>query len=93
MLNASRRDFYTDAHAARHQAGERYEPSNGTEGTLFLEHWCEHCAVPLRSKDESCDIATRAFWCPSDDPAYPVEWQHGADGQPECTAFEEAAQP
>lgn len=24
--------------------GERYEPSNGTEGASFLDAWCSNCA-------------------------------------------------
>lgn len=70
------------AMTAKH-AGEKYRPSNGTEGDLFIAAHCYHCAID----GDNCEIlhATAAY-----NPAdleYPVEWQYGKDGQPTCTAF------
>lgn len=82
-------------HAARH--GEKYQPSNGTEGEIFTDVWCRNCArdrsmregdpIEECDDDELCDIIARTFAYDVDDPRYPTEWQYGHDGQPMCTAF------
>lgn len=84
-------------------AGKKYQPSNGTEGELFISGWCGECArdkaaregEPLEECDDNevCDIIGRTFAHDVNDPEYPVEWQYGKDGQPCCTAFVPAGQP
>lgn len=84
------------------RAGQKYQPSNGTEGECFHASWCCQCArdkamsegKPIEDcdDDEKCDILGRSFYSLTD-PEYPKEWQYGKDGQPCCTAFIEAGQP
>ena len=84
-------------------AGQKYRPSNGTEGEIFFDAWCRECArdrsmsegVPLEEcdDDEVCGIISRTFAHDVDDPEYPHEWQCGPDGQPRCTAFVEVGEP
>jgi hypothetical protein len=66
------------------RAGQKYRPSNGTEGEMFQERWCYDCT---KDTDQNCSILLRAFWADIDEPEYPAEWQYGPDGQPRCTAF------
>ena len=74
------------AERCKARVGQKYQPSNGTEGAIFQELFCMRC----KQGDDSCDIATRAWWLDLNDPNYPSEWQYGPDGQPKCTAFEKA---
>lgn len=97
--------IYTDSHAALlvERAGQKYRPSNGSEGEAFFESWCSECqrdkamreGAPLEDCDdnERCDIIGDTFAYSVDDPRYPDAWQYGPDGQPRCTAFVEAGQP
>jgi len=78
-------------------AGEKYQPSNGTEGEFFFSAWCEHCArdkTMSEGKDydecdesEICEIIGATMRFKVEDPGYPKEWVYGTDGQPKCTAF------
>lgn len=88
-------DSYADMLVKR--AGEKWRPSNGTEGDLFFASWCFQCARD-RSMSEGadydelddgdvCEIIPRTFLHDVDAPEYPIEWQYGTDGQPCCTAF------
>lgn len=63
---------------------EKYRPSNGTEGSCFIEAWCFKCE---RDKDEDCPIVAATFTYDVDDPEYPEEWQYADKGRPICTAF------
>ena len=79
------------------RAGEKYRPSNGTEGECFFSSWCCHCARdksmregdPLDECDDNevCKIIADTFAYEVDDPRYPAEWQYEKDGQPCCIAF------
>lgn len=79
------------------RAGQKYRPSNGTEGECFIESWCGQCARDKAMREsadfddcddnEVCEIIGRTFAHDIDDPEYPIEWQYGKDGQPRCTAF------
>lgn len=85
------------------RAGQKYRPSNGTEGELFFDAWCCHCqrdrsmreGAPIEECDdnERCDIIADTFSYAVDNPKYPAAWQYGPDGQPRCTGFVEAGQP
>lgn len=68
----------------RRDAGEKYQPSNGTEGEIFMAAWCYRCA---RWNEDGCDIAAATMFYDVDEPGYPEEWRIGEDGQPECTAY------
>jgi hypothetical protein len=65
-----------------------YRPSNGTEGDIFIAQWCAVCSRNGWSDEDgdACDILTRSFVYPVDDPDYPQEWVMGDRG-PGCTAF------
>lgn len=75
-------------------AGEKWRPSNGTEGAMFMERWCGNCAHDKAYRDgtgDACPIANNALLFNEDEPGYPAEWQYDDDGQPKCTAFEEVS--
>lgn len=96
----SDRALYPDEHAARlkDRAGQKWRPSNGTEGEIFIESWCAKCkrdAAYQADPDHanSCPIVAHSLCFDISDPEYPTEWQYGADGQPKCTAFEHVDAP
>ena len=78
-------------------AGRQYTPSNGTEGSIFLESWCGECARDRSMRDgvdidecednERCDIIAASFRGEA------KEWVIGADGQPRCTQYVSAGEP
>jgi hypothetical protein len=84
-------------------AGKKYQPSNGTEGEIFISSWCGECARDKSAREgvditecddnEVCRIIGNTFAYRVDDPEYPIEWQYDKDGQPCCTAFVPAGQP
>ncbi len=78
--------IFTDklAESFKECAGEKYVPSNGTEGGLFMDAFCEKC-----TKVDCCDIVVHTMFLSVEDEAYPKEWQYTKDGQPTCTEFEE----
>lgn len=86
---------YADLLKAR--AGQKYQPSNGTEGEFFFSAWCAHCAHDKSMRDgkhideceegEICEIIGATMRFNVEDPEYPKEWVYGMDGQPMCSAF------
>lgn len=79
-------DLYPDdlAEVLKPRAGEKWRPSNGSEGEAFIESWCMRCS---RDGNEDCPILAATFAYPVDDPAYPSQWQLDPRGQPVCTAW------
>lgn len=69
-------------------AGQKYCPSNGSEGDLFINAWCHCCA-----KRPECEIVGLTLAFSREDEEYPQEWQYAPDGQPCCTAFVDADNP
>lgn len=77
-------------------AGKPYRPSNGTEGEIFQEMWCQRCVRDQYGYDaetdsfdgESCPILMNTLMLDADEEGYPTEWRYDAKGIPECTAFE-----
>jgi hypothetical protein len=69
----------------RRDAGEKYRPSNGTEGEIFMAVWCYRCT--RWSAESGCEIANATMFFDVDESDYPAEWRIGEDGQPECTAY------
>lgn len=69
----------------------KYRPSNGTEGAIFQERFCENCAHDTYNMEtgegKSCDILVRTMIHGADEPEYPEEWQVEPGEQPKCTAF------
>lgn len=84
---------------------QKYRPSNGTEGEIFMAQWCHSCRRDRASREDGgdpadgCEILARTFAIPTvEDPEYPSEWRYRPDdGRPMCTAFvwddEEEVQP
>lgn len=85
--------LFTDELAERlkSRAGEKYRPSNGSEGMMFMERWCGKCqrdAAYRAGTGDGCPIVANALVFGVDDDGYPAEWCYGDDGQPLCAAFE-----
>lgn len=81
-------------------AGQRYEPSNGTEGDCFHDKWCCNCARDkvmngtveqdgpgFDPETDYCQILNASFRSEA------VEWIFDANGMPSCTAFTPMDQP
>lgn len=73
--------------------GERYEPSNGTEGGCFIESWCTNCArdkvMNGEATQEEAD-ADDSLYCQVLNASYrgeAVEWREMPDGEVKCIAF------
>ena len=69
----------------------KYRPSNGTEGAIFQERFCDNCAHDTYNLEtgegNSCDILMRTMIHGVDEPEYPEEWQQEPGEEPKCTAF------
>lgn len=69
---------------------EKYEPSNGTEFTLFTSEWCDQCEADRTWREKmtgGCEILTRVVVYSRNDPEYPEEWTFDENGKPCCTAY------
>lgn len=69
-----------------------YRPSNGTEGCIFEQQFCDRCERERGWREDSmkhdaCDIHTWALAVGIDHERYPAEWIEDGNG-PRCTAFE-----
>lgn len=89
------RGIYPEKLAASYKdrAGQKYRPSNGSEGEIFMQKHCDVCQKDRAYREdpdngESCHIVVYAFAVDTDDEKYPAEWTYTAEGQPTCTAFE-----
>lgn len=77
-------------------AGKPYRPSNGTEGMMFTDRFCEVCKKEARYRatcesakpEGGCEILLATLMLDVDEPGYPPEWTHTDRGEPTCTAFE-----
>jgi len=74
-------------------AGKPYRPSNGTEGEMFSERYCERCAHDATYRrtfeaEDGCRILTSTLVYDVAEKGYPAEWVYDAAGVPTCTAFE-----
>jgi hypothetical protein len=67
------------------KAGKPYRPSNGTEGMIFEENYCEQCK---KCNEDGCIILFSAVVYEINEPLYPKEWVFDSEGSPTCTAFE-----
>ena len=79
--------IYTDKHAEllKPHTGEKWRPSNGTEGDLFFTAMCSRC-----NAKETCPIPAQTMAFDTGDDEYPEEWCIDNFGQPTCTAFDDA---
>jgi len=76
------------------QHRERYQPSNGTEGMMFMGDFCERCERDKAYRDDpdnadGCELIMYSMACDVGDPEYPSEWTYDEDGHPVCKAFKE----
>ena len=63
-----------------------YLPSNGTEGMIFTERFCDLCR--RYSETHGCKILNKTKYLDVKDTRYPHEWICNDDGtHPLCTAF------
>lgn len=62
---------------------EKYRPSNGEEGHIFMAQWCFDGCIK-HSEENPCEIMGRALGCLSGDCE---EWTYSDEGEPICTAF------
>ncbi len=67
------------------KAGEKWRPSNGTEGEIFYDSWCANC---IRETRRGCPIQLDTMLYDVIDEQYPGAWRYGTNGQPECSSFE-----
>lgn len=67
-------------------AGKPYRPSNGTEGDIFFDKYCDHCKKCFAPVNCRIQLSTMAFTI--DEPEYPKQWIHDKDGFAVCTDFE-----
>lgn len=63
-------------------AGKPYEPSNGDEGRMFMERFCEMCIREDRDAEIFCPISTDMLIGEQRE-----EWTHDERGRPVCTAY------
>lgn len=63
---------------------KKYRPSNGTEGMIFQDKFCDKCT---KFRKGSCSIFNRSFFNDINDKAYPKEWVYDSNGNPTCTSF------
>jgi hypothetical protein len=65
-----------------YEHGQPYMPSNGTEGEIFMFHWCHKCALDkFEEGGESCPILNKSLIGKQ-----PLEWVETKDG-PCCIAW------
>lgn len=72
------------------QAGESFQPSNGTDGMMFTDEFCCNCIHqhPDPDHEKQCMILMRTLVYYTTDPQYPKEWRFNAEGWPVCTAWQ-----
>jgi len=71
---------------------KKYQPSNGTEGMIFCENFCNQCIHGKYEhtgdiEDKPCEILTATYFMDIKDKEYPIEWQYDKDNKPTCTSF------
>jgi len=69
-------------------AGTSYQPSNGTEGMIFMEAFCEQCIHDHSPSEKFCDILTESMCFSPGDKEYPKEWVYNEEGWPVCTKWQ-----
>lgn len=71
-------------------AGKPFQPSNGTEGIMFCEAFCDRCAMQHPNSDDpekQCLILLSTMIHSPGDKEYPFEWKYNAEGWPVCTSW------
>ena len=70
----------------------KYQPSNGTEGMMFMENYCEQCLHEKwihtqNDNDLKCEILSNTMIYTIKDKEYPSEWIYNENEKPTCTKF------
>ena len=87
-------DLFADdfAEVMKKHAGKPYRPSNGTEGVMFQERFCDRCAKDDYDHETGggilCPIIGDTMCFDVTDSEYPKAWVINERGQPICTEFE-----
>ena len=68
---------------------KKYCPSNGTEGMIFTDHFCDRCMNQHPDPDhpKQCMILCRTMVYDVNDKDYPEEWIYDENDRPTCTAW------
>lgn len=61
-----------------------YRPSNGTEGMIFHDKFCEKCK---KYRNGLCSIFNKSLTYSIDEKGYPKEWVYDLNNKPTCTSF------
>lgn len=72
------------------KAGDLFQPSNGTEGMIFCEAFCDRCIHqhPDPDDERQCEILGCTMVYDPNDEEYPREWVFDEEGWPTCTAWQ-----
>ena len=65
----------------------KYQPSNGTEGMIFMEMHCENCIHDHAPTEKDCEIIVLSMNLDINDKEYPSEWVYDTNDKPTCTKF------
>ena len=68
-------------------AGTSFQPSNGTEGMIFMDAFCENCIHDNVQKEKYCEIIMLTMCFSPKDKEYPKEWIFNEEGWPVCTKW------
>ena len=74
------------------EAGKPFQPSNGTEGEMFMSVFCERCSRECVA-GTWCRIMGLALGFSVGDKDYPVQWKFDDLGWPLCTAWKDRSAP
>ena len=68
----------------------KYQPSNGTEGSFFIEEYCMNClhCDPDPSGKKQCEILCATMVYDIKDKEYPMEWIYDENDSPCCTKWQ-----
>lgn len=68
----------------------KYQPSNGTEGDIFMSEFCFKCVKMPKSPEaeNQCEIFYRTQCYSVEDKEYPEQWRY-EHGKPVCSAFKD----
>ena len=70
----------------KEQAGNPFQPSNGTEGMMFMDAFCCNCKHGM--PDGFCEITLLSMGYSITDKEYPKEMIFNEEGWPVCTKYE-----
>ena len=69
---------------------KKYQPSNGSEGSYFIETYCMKCrhCDPDSDGKKQCQILMNTMVYNVTDEKYPSEWRYNKNDEPICTKHE-----